>query len=157
MTGREKILAAFTPEGAPEIGVVASYEEIFILDHYAMLTKIPWWDWTKADSLAKDYFRATSTVRFSSNGRAACPSWYSRMEPPCQSRRRHRSALARYRSQSQGISVPQWSATGLWLSRDESRRALLISQRGHPQDRRRPLVCSRGAPMPQPLAQPPVR
>lgn len=43
MTGREKILAAFTTEGTPEIGVVASYEEIFIRDHWFALTEVLWW------------------------------------------------------------------------------------------------------------------
>ena len=71
MTGREKILGAFTPEGAPEIGVVASYEGIFIRDHYAALTRVPWWDSTKADSLARDFYSASGLEWFSV---AACAS-----------------------------------------------------------------------------------
>ncbi len=65
MTGREKILGAFTPEGAPEIGVVASYEGIFVRDHYDALTKTPWWDSTKAPSVAKDVFEASGLEWFS--------------------------------------------------------------------------------------------
>jgi hypothetical protein len=59
MTGREKILAAFTPEGTPEVGVVPAYDGIFIRDHYAALTEIPWWDGSKADSFARDFYRAS--------------------------------------------------------------------------------------------------
>ena len=70
-TGREKILGAFTPESAPEIGVVASYEGIFIRVHYAELTRMPWWDSTKAPSLAKDFFDASGLEWISV---AACAS-----------------------------------------------------------------------------------
>jgi hypothetical protein len=65
MTGREKIIAAFSTEGTPEIGVVASYEGIFIRDHYAALTRIPWWDSTKAPSVAKDFYAASGLEWFS--------------------------------------------------------------------------------------------
>lgn len=65
MTGREKILGAFTPEGAPEIGVVASYVGIFIRDHYAEISKVPWWDATKIPDLAKDYVKASGLEWFS--------------------------------------------------------------------------------------------
>lgn len=43
MTKREKILAAFTREGTPEFGAVVSYDTIFIRDHWAALTDVPWW------------------------------------------------------------------------------------------------------------------
>ncbi len=43
MTAREKIRRAFTPEGTPEIGVVASYDGIFIRDHWFAFTEVPWW------------------------------------------------------------------------------------------------------------------
>jgi hypothetical protein len=59
MTGRDKILAAFTPGGAPDIGVVAAYEEIFIRDHYAALTNVPWGQATAANVLAQDCAAAT--------------------------------------------------------------------------------------------------
>lgn len=65
MTGREKIMAAFTAEGAPEIGVVASYEECFIRDHYAALTQAPWWDAASIPSLAQDFFAASGLEWFS--------------------------------------------------------------------------------------------
>ncbi len=44
MKGREKIEAAFAPEGTPEIGVVLCYTGIFVRDHWAQLTEAPWWD-----------------------------------------------------------------------------------------------------------------
>ena len=64
MTGREKVMAAFTTEGRPEIGVVSCYEGIFIRDHYNALTEIPWWNGAGAD-LARDFFRATGLEWFS--------------------------------------------------------------------------------------------
>lgn len=43
MRGREKIEAAFSPEGTPEIPAVICYEGIYIRDHWAQLTSSPWW------------------------------------------------------------------------------------------------------------------
>jgi hypothetical protein len=43
MTGREKIRAAFSAEGTPEMPVVICYEGIYIRDHWAELTNCPWW------------------------------------------------------------------------------------------------------------------
>jgi hypothetical protein len=43
MTGREKIEAALSPQGAPEIPAVICYDTIFIRDHWKALTKAPWW------------------------------------------------------------------------------------------------------------------
>jgi uroporphyrinogen-III decarboxylase len=43
MNGREKIEAAFTQEGTPEIGAVLCYEGIYIRDHWSKLTRLPWW------------------------------------------------------------------------------------------------------------------
>jgi uroporphyrinogen-III decarboxylase len=54
MTGREKLLAAFTAEGTGAIGVVAAYDSLFLRDHYAALTTIPWWDSTQTGRVARD-------------------------------------------------------------------------------------------------------
>jgi hypothetical protein len=43
MTGRDKIQAAFAPEGTPEIPAVICYEDIYYRDHWAQLTGLPWW------------------------------------------------------------------------------------------------------------------
>lgn len=43
MTGREKIEAAFSPDGTPEIPVVICYENIFVRDHWSQLTDHAWW------------------------------------------------------------------------------------------------------------------
>jgi len=43
MNGREKMLAAFSPEGTPEIPAVICYEDILIRDHWAQLSGRPWW------------------------------------------------------------------------------------------------------------------
>jgi hypothetical protein len=44
MTPREKLEAAFSPEGAREFGAVIDYEGLFIRDHWDELTAAPWWD-----------------------------------------------------------------------------------------------------------------
>ena len=43
MTGREKIRAAFSPEGTPEIPAVICYHDIFLRDHWEEVTDQPWW------------------------------------------------------------------------------------------------------------------
>lgn len=55
MTARERILAAFDAAGTPETGVVACYEEILLRDHFAQLTRVPWWDASQAAQVAADF------------------------------------------------------------------------------------------------------
>lgn len=43
MSGRQKIEAAFSKQGTPEIPAVICYERIFIRDHWPQLTSYPWW------------------------------------------------------------------------------------------------------------------
>lgn len=43
MTGRDKILAALGPTGARENPAVICYSSIYYRDHWAQLTKQPWW------------------------------------------------------------------------------------------------------------------
>ena len=43
MTGRERIEAAFSDGGSPELGAVVCYEGILFRDHWNDLTGIPWW------------------------------------------------------------------------------------------------------------------
>ena len=43
MTGRDKILAALSHEGTPDIPVVICYEGIYTRDHWRQLTSHPWW------------------------------------------------------------------------------------------------------------------
>jgi len=43
MTGREKIEAAFSENGAPEIPVIVPSGSIYIRDHWQELTSAPWW------------------------------------------------------------------------------------------------------------------
>ena len=43
MTGREKVEAAFLPQGTTEIAAVICYEEIYVRDHWRQLTDCPWW------------------------------------------------------------------------------------------------------------------
>jgi len=58
MTGREKLEAAFSSEGTPEIGVVIPYEDIYIRDHWGDLTAKPWWDaWSPDIEIQADWHR----------------------------------------------------------------------------------------------------
>ena len=43
MTGRERIEAAFSENGTPEIPVIVPSEKIYIRDHWRELTSAPWW------------------------------------------------------------------------------------------------------------------
>ena len=43
MTGRERIEAAFSPRGTPEVPAVICYEGLMIRDHWDELTDCPWW------------------------------------------------------------------------------------------------------------------
>jgi hypothetical protein len=43
MTGREKIEAAFSPDGTSEIPAVFCYDWIYFRDHWPQLTSRPWW------------------------------------------------------------------------------------------------------------------
>ncbi|MHB9031487.1 MAG: uroporphyrinogen decarboxylase family protein [Anaerolineae bacterium] len=42
-TGREKILAALSPNGSGEVPAVICYEDIFYRDHWRQFTACPWW------------------------------------------------------------------------------------------------------------------
>jgi len=64
MTGREKILGAFTPEGTSQFGVVTCYNSIFMRDHWSDITKVPWYYWGSGiveEELTwiRDYFMKT--------------------------------------------------------------------------------------------------
>ena len=43
MTGREKTLAALTPDGSSEIAAGICYDSIYIRDCWERLTPLPWW------------------------------------------------------------------------------------------------------------------
>lgn len=43
MNGRERVYAALSAEGTPEIPAVIPYEGIYLRDHWAQLTARPWW------------------------------------------------------------------------------------------------------------------
>jgi len=43
VTGSERIEAALSPGGTPQLPAVICYEDIFIRDHWGELTDLPWW------------------------------------------------------------------------------------------------------------------
>ena len=49
MTGRERIEAAFSKEGAKQIPAVICYERLFSRDHWNQLSPYPWWYWYSPD------------------------------------------------------------------------------------------------------------
>ena len=44
MTGREKMSAALSPNGSPELPAMFCYEGIDTRDHWDAVTGVPWWD-----------------------------------------------------------------------------------------------------------------
>lgn len=67
--------------------MVAAYDSIFLRDHYAALTRLPWWDATNPGSLARDY-HARSGLEWFTVG--ACDS-------------RAERGRARYEKRSDGV------------------------------------------------------
>jgi hypothetical protein len=57
MTGKTKILAAFSPDGTPETPAVICYPGIFERDHLGDLTDLPWWMEHDTDPARKAAFR----------------------------------------------------------------------------------------------------
>jgi len=43
VTGRERILAALSPQGSPQAPAAICYEGIYVRDHWDQLTDLPWW------------------------------------------------------------------------------------------------------------------
>ena len=43
LTGRERIETAFSDQGARILPAVICYESVFLRDHWAQLTRHPWW------------------------------------------------------------------------------------------------------------------
>lgn len=81
MTGKQRIRAAFSEEGAREFGAVIPYESIYIRDNWEAVTSCPWWyqyepdiqkqlEWRSqaAEAIGQDWFHV--------------PSFYSRDERP---------------------------------------------------------------------------
>jgi hypothetical protein len=81
MTGRERIEAAFSPEGAREIPAVVCYEDILFRDHWRAITEEPWWS-----QFSPDFDRQVAWRRdaFSRTGLdwMRLPFTYSREERP---------------------------------------------------------------------------
>jgi hypothetical protein len=103
MTGRDKIQGAFAPEGTPEIGVVAAYEGIFLRDHYAALTKVPWWDAARADARAKDFSDVSGLDWFAVD---ACSSRAERARQCCELRADGVWRVDRETGQAKRLSEP---------------------------------------------------
>jgi len=68
MTGREKILAAMSEQGAASTPVVLCYPEIFMRDCWERITRVPWWgmhsqDIAMAIQVHRDLLAATGEDR----------------------------------------------------------------------------------------------
>ena len=49
MTGREKVEAALSEYGTPEVPAVINYHGIFLRDHWDQITDQPWWSLSDLD------------------------------------------------------------------------------------------------------------
>lgn len=63
MDGRQRIAAALSPEGAPEIPVVLCYEGIYLRDHWDGLTGVPWWHEADPDLETQVRWRSEAMAR----------------------------------------------------------------------------------------------
>ena len=63
MRGRQKVEAAFSPEGSREIPAVICYEDIFIRDHWDQVTSYPWWYQEAPDIERQMLWRAQAIAR----------------------------------------------------------------------------------------------
>ena len=77
MTGRQKIEAALSKDGTPEIPAVICYEGIFIRDHWEQLTSYPWWYQHVPDIERQIAWRREVIARTGQDW-FALPSFYSR-------------------------------------------------------------------------------
>ena len=79
MTGREKIEAAFSPEGTDEIPAVICYEGIFVRDHWEQLTEKPWWHQVVPD-LERPMVCQREVIEKTGQDWFRLPGFYSREE-----------------------------------------------------------------------------
>ncbi len=77
MTGRQKIEAAFSPEGTPQTPAVICYEDIYVRDHWDELTSCPWWYQHVPDIARQVLWRRRATERTGQDW-FHVPLWYSR-------------------------------------------------------------------------------
>lgn len=68
MTGRERVDAAFSQDGSPEIPVVFCCSEIIVRDHWAELTDTPWWHWFETDLDMQLLLRRKAALRLGADG-----------------------------------------------------------------------------------------
>ncbi|MGQ9555404.1 MAG: uroporphyrinogen decarboxylase family protein [Anaerolineae bacterium] len=77
MTGREKIEAAFSLEGTPEIPAVICYEGIYIRDHWSQLTDHPWW-YAQSPDIEQQLAWRRDVITKTGQDWFYLPSWYER-------------------------------------------------------------------------------
>jgi len=88
MNGRERILAALSPEGSPEIPAVICYESIFIRDSWDDLAGLPWWYAEAPDIPRQAQWRAEVMRRI-------CQDWFELPSCPSRAERRILSIVER--------------------------------------------------------------
>ncbi|MEW6354771.1 MAG: uroporphyrinogen decarboxylase family protein [Planctomycetota bacterium] len=81
MTAREKMLAAFSPSGAPEVPATICYEGIMVRDHWEEVTDRPWWFHHSYDLDEQMQWRRDLVARVPQD-------WIQ--SPPCASREQRR-------------------------------------------------------------------
>ena len=79
MTAAERIESAFSNDGAPEIGVVVPYEDIYVRDRWEDLTSCPWW-YRHSPDIEKQIEWWSEVRQFLAIDWFAVPGFYSRDE-----------------------------------------------------------------------------
>lgn len=116
MTGRAKIEAALSPEGTAEIPAVLCYEGIYIRDHWAQLTTVPWWHQESPD-LEQQLGWRREVIQRTGQDWMVLPSTYTRQERrelSLETRDGERYLVNRQTAQERRLQEPQiggWSAT----------------------------------------------
>ena len=77
MTGRQKIEAALSSDGTPEIPAVICYEGIYIRDHWEQFSPYPWW-YQQAPDIERQVAWRREVIGRTDQDWFAVPSFYSR-------------------------------------------------------------------------------
>ena len=103
MTGREKMAAALSSEGAAELPVVLCYEGIYIRDRWWELSRRPWW-FREAPDRARQRAWRSETIR------ALRQDWF---QLPAGASRRERETTWIDQRDGQVLEVPIRNIFGL--------------------------------------------
>jgi len=117
MTGRQKIEAAFSKDGTPEIPAVICYEGIFVRDHWEQLTSCPWW-YQYAPDIGRQVAWRREVIARTGQDWFVLPAFYSRQQRQSLSidiRANGVFQIDRHTGEEERLAKPQvggWSISG---------------------------------------------